>query len=399
MNNSRILITGANMVLPDKVLPGDLLIRGRRIEQIIPKWPGPGNTNSRNDHEYSDYRIIEAGGMYLLPGMIDLHSDAIEKEITPRPQVYLPIYPALFELEKKVAAGGITTIYHSLSLGGESAVGIRKDETVAEVIKNINRNSRDRHMIRSLVHLRYEITHLSGVALVEDLLARRLIHLLSFMDHTPGQGQYTVPGSYEHYAMKTYGFTADEARSIVENISSRRKQVDAGALKKLAALAKLQRVRLASHDDDSVSRVENMLDLGVTVCEFPINLETAHHAKLKGVHVAVGAPNVVRGASHDHNLKAAAAIEGGAADILCSDYYPPAMLLAVFKLAEGGMDLPRAVAMVSLNPARALGLDRQYGSLEVGKKADLILVELYRDHPFVRKTLVGGQIVYQADYQ
>jgi alpha-D-ribose 1-methylphosphonate 5-triphosphate diphosphatase len=397
MNNDRVLITGANLVLPDEVLRGDLLINDRRIERIIPGRSG--GTNPGHDHRSRDHQIIEAGGMFLLPGMIDLHSDAIEKEIAPRPQAYFPINPAFYELEKKVAASGITTIYHSLSLGGDGAVGTRKDAMVAEIIENITRNGRNRSMIRNLVHLRYEVTHLSGVALVKELLARRLIHLLSFMDHTPGQGQFTIPGTYEQYAMETHGLTGEKARSIAEKITARQKQVNTKALKELAASAKLQGVRLASHDDDTPGKVEAMLALGVTISEFPVNLETARYAKSKSTHVAVGAPNVVRDTSHGNNLKATAAIENGAADIICSDYYPPAMLAAVFKLAAAGMELPRAVRMVSLNPARALGLEQQYGSLEVGKQADLVLVELYRNHPFIRKTLVGGKPVYQADYQ
>lgn len=397
MNNGPILITGATLVLPDKILRGDMLINNGRIERIIPKEPG--TTDQGHNHWSHDYQIIEAGGMYLLPGMIDLHSDSIEKEIAPRPRTYFPINPALYELEKKMAANGITTIYHSLSMSGESAVGIRKDAMVAEIIENITRNSRDRSMIRNLIHLRYEVTHLSGVGLIKELLERRLIHLLSFMDHTPGQGQYTVPGTYEQYAMKTYGFSGEEVHSFVEKIMSQQKQVDSAVLKELAYMAKLQGISLASHDDDTPCKVEDMLALGVTVSEFPINLETARYAKSKGMYVAVGAPNVVRDASHGNNLKATEAIGDGAADILCSDYYPPGMLVAIFKLAAAGMELPRAVRMVSLNPAQALGLDRQYGSLEEGKQADLVLVELHRDHPFIRKTLVGGKPIYQADYQ
>lgn len=397
MSNNRILITGANIVLPDEILQGDLLINDQWIERIIPKRPG--GTNPGHNHRSSANQVIEAGGMYLLPGMIDMHSDAIEKEIAPRPQAYFPINSALYELEKKVAASGITTIYHSLSMSGKGAVGIREDAMVAEIIENITRNSHDRTMIRNLVHLRYEMTHLFGVALVKELLSRRLIHLLSFMDHTPGQGQYTVPGTYEQYAMKTYGFSAAEVHSIVEEITSRRKQVDGVSLKELAATAKLQGIRLASHDDDTPSKVEAMIALGVTISEFPINLKTARYATSKGMHVAVGAPNVVREASHGNNLKAAAAIGSGTADILCSDYYPPAMMLAIFKLTSGGMELPQAVRMVSLNPAQALGIDQEYGSIEVGKQADLVIVELHRSHPFIRKTLVGGKAVYQSEYQ
>ncbi len=391
MNNSQTLIKGAHIVLPDRVVHGDLLIVGRKIERIIPK-------KERRVLE-ENIRIIDAGGMYLLPGMIDLHSDAIEKEIEPRPKTHFPIRSSLYELEKKLAASGITTIYHSISMGGETGLGVRNNKTVVEIIKNINRSSRERFMIRHRVHLRYEVTNLPGLAIVRDLLKQRMIHLLSFMDHTPGQGQYTVPGSYEEYMMKARGFTEEEARSMVEKLKSWQKQVDVQVLKETANFARQQRISVASHDDDTPAKIDKILDFGVTISEFPINLNTALYARSRGIHVAVGAPNVVRGSSHANNLRAIDAIRAGAADIICSDYYPPAMLAAVFKLVEEGIRLPEAVCLVSLNPARAVGLEQQYGSIEVGKQADLVFVELYQGYPFIRKTMVGGRLIYQAEYQ
>jgi len=392
VSDGQILITGANLVLPDTMLRGDLLIKDHQIEQIISERQGYIETGN-------DLQVIKAEGMYLLPGMIDLHSDAIEKEIAPRSQAYFPINSSFYELEKKVVASGITTIYHSLSLGGETNIGVRNDATVVEIIENINRNSSFRSMINNLVHLRYEVSHLTGLEIVRKMLKQRKMQLLSFMDHTPGQGQFAVLGSYEEYMMRNYGLTEEEVLSIVKKVKSRQKQVDVVALKKIADLAKQQGITLASHDDDTEDKINVMRNLGVTVSEFPINLETAQYAKSRGFHVVVGAPNVVRGGSHSNNLKALDAIKAGVADILCSDYYPPAMSAAVFRLAEEGMDLPSAVRMVSLNPAKALGLDQQYGSIEVGKQADLVLVELYQGHPFIRKTLVGGKVVYQTEYQ
>ena len=161
MSNGQILIKGANIVLPDKVIHGDLLIVGRKIERIIPK-------KERCVLE-GNIRIIDAGGMYLLPGMVDLHSDAIEKEIEPRPKTHFPIRSSLYELEKKLAASGITTIYHSISMGGETGLGVRNNKTVVEIIKNINQSSRERFMIRHRVHLRYEVTNLPGLAIARKL--------------------------------------------------------------------------------------------------------------------------------------------------------------------------------------------------------------------------------------
>ncbi len=185
---------------------------------------------------------------------------------------------------------------------------------------------------------------------------------------------------------------------MVDTITAKSKMVDWRQLEEVAMVAYQQGVRVASHDDDTPEKLEAMLKLGVTVSEFPINLKTALYAKAKGLHVVVGAPNVVRDASHGNNLRAIEAIAHGTADTLCSDYYPPAMLAAVFKLVAKGMALPSAARMVSQNPAKALGIDQHYGSLAVGKQADLLMVEVYDGHPLVHKTFVGGVPVYQAQY-
>lgn len=394
MSNRELLIKGADMVLPDSVLRGDLLINGQRIEQVIAETAD----GARGIETFNDLEVIDAVGMYLLPGMIDMHSDAIEKEISPRPGTFFPTNSSIYELEKRAAASGVTTIYHSLSLSGGLSFGIRSDVKVVEIIENINRNNHARSMIHHLVHLRYEISNLSGLDIVKKLLEKRMIHLLSFMDHTPGQGQYTIPGTFDKYMMKTYGDTREEAHSLVKKIKAWRSQVDVGALKEIADMALQQGVVVASHDDDTPDKIDKMLALGVSVSEFPINLDTARYAMSKNLHVAVGAPNAMRGSSHENNLRAIDAIRNGTADILCSDYYPPSMPAAVFKLAEEGIELPRAVRMVSLNPAQTLGLNQQ-GCIETGKQADLALIELYQGHPLVRKTLVGGKVVYQSEYK
>lgn len=390
-SNGHLLIRGADIVLPDRVLRGDLLINGQRIEQIIAE--GTDRAVCMKDLE-----IIDARGMYLLPGIIDIHSDAIEKEISPRPGTFFPINPSFYELEKRMAASGITTIYHSPSLSGGLSFGVRSDVMVMEIIENVNNNNHACSMVHNLIHLRYEISNLSGIDIVKKLLEKRMIHLFSFMDHTPGQGQYTIPGTFDKYMMKTYGITGEEAHSLVKKIKILRSQVDVGALKEIAEMALQQGIVIASHDDDTPHKIDKMLDLGVSVSEFPVNIDAARYARSQNIHVAIGAPNVVRGGSHENNLKAIDAIQNGTADIICSDYYPPSMLAAVFKLVEEGIELPRAIRMVSLNPALALGLSQQ-GSIEIGKQADLALIEMYQRHPLVRKTLVGGKVVYQSGYK
>jgi alpha-D-ribose 1-methylphosphonate 5-triphosphate diphosphatase len=218
------------------------------------------------------------------------------------------------------------------------------------------------------------------------------------MDHAPGQGQYRAPGSYESYVTKTYGVQGEAARARAQKMMENHELINWQKIRQLARAALEAGIPLASHDDDTREKVDLMLDCGVSVCEFPMNLETAVYASGRGLQVSVGAPNVVRGSSHGKNLSALDAIHKDAADMLCSDYYPAAMLVAALRLVREGMEMAKAVRMVTLNPARALRIDRELGSIEPGKYADLLLVEEYRGYPLVRKTLVQGEIVYQADY-
>ncbi len=202
--------------------------------------------------------------------------------------------------------------------------------------------------------------------------------------------------------MKNQAVNVDEVKKIVEELLARQQLVDWKHLERLGILAAQKGISVASHDDDSPERVNRFLSFGVNISEFPLNLETAQHAASKGLHVCVGAPNVVRGGSHDNNMSAIAAIDAGAADILCSDYHPASLLAAVFKLSgildssETAIGLPEAVLMASLNPAIALGVDKQLGSIEPGKKADMIIVETFDNYPMVSTAMVDGTVVYES---
>ena len=176
-------------------------------------------------------------------------------------------------------------------------------------------------MVRNLIHLRYEVSHSAGYPLVEHYLRERMIDYLSFMDHSPGQGQYREEGSFERYVMKNQGVNVYEVKAIIEDLNECRQRVDRESFVKLAELAIAQGIAVSSHDDDSPQRAEQSKQLGSTISEFPITLETAQYAVQQGMYVCVGAPNVVRGGSHDRNLRAADAIAAGAAHILCSDYH------------------------------------------------------------------------------
>ncbi|WP_246096283.1 alpha-D-ribose 1-methylphosphonate 5-triphosphate diphosphatase [Paenibacillus sinopodophylli] len=386
-----MLILNGKVVLPEEVTDTAIAVVEGKIDAFL---QGEDDVNHWLS-QHADASVIDAGGQYVLPGFIDIHCDAIEKEVQPRPNTLFPLDMALVEFERKLPIHGITTMYHSLSLG--VGLSLRGDHLLTGMVDHIINYRSKRSVVRNRIHLRFEVSHLAGMPIVESLLNEKMIDYLSFMDHSPGQGQYRELGSFERYVMKNQGVSQDEVKVIVEELIMRRQQVNADQLIQLSKLAAKQGIAIASHDDDSAKKVDESVGYGVSVCEFPINMETAKYAMEQGLHVCVGAPNVVRGASHDKNLRAVDAITAEAADILCSDYHPSSMLAAVFKLAKLEIAaLPAAVRMATLHPAQALGVADELGSIELGKAADLIVVDHYEEMPLVTNTIIGGHIVYRS---
>jgi alpha-D-ribose 1-methylphosphonate 5-triphosphate diphosphatase len=231
---------------------------------------------------------------------------------------------------------------------------------------------------------------------LESLLRSGKIHLLSLMDHTPGQGQFREAAAFENYYRLVYGKEKAEVDEIIERkIRSQKKA--AARLERMIALCRSLGVPMASHDDDSQDKIRWLSDRAVAISEFPVNMEALRAAGDSGLHVCLGAPNVLRGSSQGGNLSARKAIETGYGDILCSDYAPMTILHAVFTLEALGLrPLHEAVNMVSLQAARAVGIDGDKGSLEVGKAADFVLVERPDGVPRILKTFVSGQEVFST---
>ncbi|MEK0316495.1 alpha-D-ribose 1-methylphosphonate 5-triphosphate diphosphatase [Cohnella sp. 56] len=381
-------IRGGRLVLPDGVVKGDVRVAGGRIAEIRGERGGTGAKRADDDTP-----VLDAGGAYVLPGLVDIHCDAIEKETEPRPNTLFPMEMAFLQFERKLAGHGITTMYHSLSLG--VGLSLRGEHLVSEMIGTIRRLSAARSMIRHRVHLRYEVSHLTGFALAERLIREGQIDYLSLMDHAPGQGQYRSPGAFERYVMKNQGVDAVECERIVAELQARRSQIDWERLRRLTELARQHGIAIASHDDDTPEQADRSIAYGASVSEFPLNMETARHATGRGMRVCVGAPNIVRGGSHDNNLTALEAVRAGAADIVCSDYHPASLLHALFEMQAQGIPLHESVRMATLAPATALGISTDVGSIEQGKAADLLIVRTVGQVPLVTHTLVEGTIVSQ----
>jgi alpha-D-ribose 1-methylphosphonate 5-triphosphate diphosphatase len=389
------------VVSPGELLPNHaVIIREDRICSILPM-----DELNRRDRDDDETWYFDARGGYVMPGFIDIHSDYIEGVLQPRPTCLMEFETGLREAEKQLLGHGITTIYHSLSLmNGGGAAGkhsFRTKENLEQLVAIIKDFHEGCHLIRHRFHARYEIDNLAIYDYLAELLRNGMVHELSFMDHTPGQGQYR---NLEIYAKSynTWGAACGGKPLDAILAESRSKPVASHQmLKRLAALARERNIPLASHDDDSLEKITLMKnEFGARISEFPVELPVARKAHNEGILVVVGAPNVMIGGSHSGNLSAVEAIRAGAADILCSDYYPASLLHAAFKLeAEGILSLPAAVRMLTLNPAGAMNIDADYGSVETGKKADLLVVRKIHNRPMVYKCFIDGRAVLQFEYR
>lgn len=374
----RTLIKNANLILPDRLIEGGwLLIEGAKIAG----WGDSSNCPSRELFQ------VNASGDFLMPGMIDLHCDSIEKLVEPRPDVHFEPHLALIENDRRMAGCGITTEFHAISLD-DNEFGVRSVNFIRDFIHAIKSESNT--LVRHEIHARLEVTSKNGYEIISQLIKGNEVSLVSLMDHTPGQGQYTSEESYRSYIRRTIHISEQEIDAVLELKKGQEAEVP-NRIENVTRLARKAGIAIASHDDDSPEKVAQLSALGVTISEFPTRMEAARKAHELGLAVCLGAPNVVRGKSSGGNLRAIEAIEAGVCDVLCADYYPSAMLTAVFKLASQHiMNLPEAVRLVTINPASAVGSGAALGTLEEGKLADLILVRVDR-HPRVRRLFVSGK--------
>ena len=382
-----LIISNVRAVTPDEMLPdASVVVKKGIICEITTRSVPPEGFNE-----------IDGRGRLLLPGFIDIHSDVIENAIQPRPGGRFPVDVALQELDKQLVACGVTSIYHCLCfLHSDEHPPFRSAEMTDYLIHQIH-ELKGGFSCRTHIHARYEVTNDEAFSQVESLISRRLIHFFSIMDHTPGQGQFSDVSHFRTYYSKARGLTEEHVDTIIERRLDASRRVDWQGLEHLARVCRDKGIRMASHDDDSTDKVAALSRLGVTLSEFPVNLEAARAARQHGMLISLGSPNVLRGASLTGNLSGRDALTAGLGDILCSDYAPMSLLHAALQLCrEGIMDLPAAVRLITLNPARATGIDAFTGSIAPGKTADLVLVDDRRKVAAVTRTFVAGREVFSA---
>jgi alpha-D-ribose 1-methylphosphonate 5-triphosphate diphosphatase len=379
------IIKNATVVTPFGVLPNtSVLIEHGIITHI-----------DQNIEAKHSEKIIDADGAIVMPGVIDIHTDAMDAEIVPRSGADIPVAVAFRELERKMSGCGFTTVYHSMHLGYDMAeLHSRSKYTRDEVFEAVHKASKGSTLLNNKIHLRFELSGVSAYEACFGLMDKGYVDMLSVMDHTPGQGQISKE-YFIKFVMKM-GKSEDEAIKAFEE-KVQMPIIKGEKLEALIAHAQKLHIPVASHDDDTVEKVDYMHGLGVAICEFPITMDTARHAAKLGMHVVGGASNILRGGSLSGNLNMKDAVLAGAVDTLCSDYYPPAIIHSVFKLYnENGMALHDAVNLATLHPAKAAGISQHTGSIETGKDADLLIVKLVDDIPMVTHTIVKGHIVVQT---
>ncbi|MBT2758019.1 phosphonate metabolism protein PhnM [Mesobacillus foraminis] len=389
------VITNGKLITEDTILQGyDLLIEGDKIARIAPK----GEIKFSEEME-----IVDAEGGYVSPGFIDIHSDYIEHMAAPRPTSLMNFELSLRETEKELISHGITTMFHSLSLykGNEYAYKpIREPENVRKLIDLIDRTHHMKHLVRHRFHARFEIDNVDEIDNLKQYIEENKVHLVSFMDHTPGQGQYRHLEIYRN-TVKSYSNMSDSSIDVLIHNHQTKEKLSIEDMKEIAQLAHKQNIGIASHDDDSLEKLDLVHSFGTTISEFPITLEVACRAKQLGLYTIAGAPNVLLGGSHSGNLCAAEAIQNDCIDILCSDYYPASLLHSIFELVRNhGMDLAEMMRLVTINPAKAVKMDHEIGSIEEGKKADLLIIEkLSDDFPVITSVFVDGKLIQKTNYR
>ncbi len=340
---------------------------------------------------------IDVRGQMVCAGLVDLHSDALEKCIEMRPGVFFDAEFALQNIDRRIAACGITTFCHAVSFA-DNELGLRSCEEAERLVRLIRQFARSgKSQVRHLLHLRCEVSSIRTLETAQRLLDERLMELISFMDHTPGQGQFRTLQSYINYYTETYRISQQEVTSMADQKMALREQGWQN-LVKLARSIKDISLPVLSHDDDTVEKVMFVNELGATAAEFPVTLEAARAAKDCGMKVFMGAPNLIRGCSSNGHLRAIEAVAESLCDGLLSDYYPECLVQSPFIAHKTlKINLEKSLRLVTSNPGDYLSRRGTFGRLFPGAPADVIVVDHSGPWCRVTQTWVGGRCVFRSD--
>lgn len=378
-NPSETVLTNARIVLGDTVITGTVQIREGKIADISESVSASGEN---------------FGGDYLIPGLIELHTDHLESHYSPRPGVRWDKIAAIQAHDAQVATAGITTVFDCLRIGSDENGGFRNGEMRGMADALAQAAAEGRLRADHLLHLRCEVSAPDALEQFEDFRDDAQVRLVSLMDHAPGQRQFQTMDQYTLYYKGKSGMSdADFERFVARRLDASARFA-APHRTALAAHCRGRGITVASHDDATVEHVEESIGHGVRLAEFPTSLEAAVASHEAGLSVLMGAPNIVRGKSHSGNIAARDLADAGVLDVLSSDYVPLSLIHAPFVLAdqEDGLTLPQAIALVTATPARTVGLDDR-GEIAIGKRADLVRIHRPQGVPIVRSVWREGERV------
>ncbi|WP_144299786.1 alpha-D-ribose 1-methylphosphonate 5-triphosphate diphosphatase [Elioraea rosea] len=373
-----LVLTNARVVTPSEAFLGTVVVRDGRIARID---TGRSAVAGAQDLEED----------LLIPGLVDVHTDNLEKHMMPRPGVRWSSRAALLSHDAQVAAAGITTVLDALCVG-EVEHADQRDQMFREGVAEL-RALAPRGLLRAehFLHLRCEIS-VEGMRESFALVAGDpLVRMVSLMDHTPGVGQFADIEKYKRKNARNLGMNEQEAEAYIGRRWAMRERVREPNRAAILAAVAGRDVALASHDDRTEEEVSSWAEAGIAISEFPVTAVAAEAARRHGMGIVAGAPNIVRGGSHSGNVRAADLMRDGLVDVFASDYVPGAMLAAALMVHEKlHVPLPAAIATISQRPALMVGLaDR--GAIAPKLRADLVQVHLADGHPLVRQVWREGK--------
>ncbi|MCR9113089.1 MAG: alpha-D-ribose 1-methylphosphonate 5-triphosphate diphosphatase [Rhodobacteraceae bacterium] len=372
-----LVLANATVVLPGETITGSVHLRGEEIMAV-------------DSGGYVPAGAVDCEGDFVAPGLIELHTDNLERHIQPRPRVDWPHNAAILAHDAELASTGITTVFDAMRVGSIPSGQARYMKYARQLASELwALRAEDALKISHFLHLRAEVCSETLEEEMAEFGPEDRVGIVSLMDHTPGQRQFRDLTQLEAYMKGKFGLSDAEFVAHVAQLKDLRDRHGEAHEAYAVARAKHYGAVLASHDDTTKDQVVTSQGYGVRLAEFPTTLEAARASHDRGIGVIMGAPNLIRGGSHSGNVAAGDLAAAGCLDILSSDYVPSALLLAAVKLGHDWDDMARGIATVTRTPAQAVGLHDR-GEIASGKRADLIRFTMRGGAPALRAVWSRG---------
>lgn len=378
----RKILTNAHIIKEDTSFYGSIVIEDNIIVDILKDKIFNGE--------------IDVNGSWVSPGLIDIHSDYIEKEFNPRPNTGFPASLALRYLDTRAITAGITTLFNGISFreSVDTARSIDEGIRIATILDEYI--DKGYFLARHYIHARVDITNREILDDIDTILNFKNVKVAVYNDHTPGTRQFRDIKKYSDYVSDRSGINREK---ILENINllQQKKEQSKNILNEISKKLKESHLIIGSHDDTTLEHIDEAIQHGASFSEFPTTFEAASYAKKRGLNTIMGAPNLVLGRSQSGNISCRDAINMNLVDALCSDYHFPSMLSAVMYLVNNGFTASQAINLVTINPARIVKIDKEFGSIDKGKYADIIIFDFINNEPIVKEVFINGKSVFKIN--